>query len=109
MLGIGLATDGYGRLLAQMLAELPAGHPLPVACEAALAPVSVGELSICEAMRGEYASSAAANDAAVDPKLARTMPAALNRPAHEPDNNRAYHQGNIAPACNRAVRGRLRG
>src|SRR3546814_10672414 len=46
MLGIGLATDGYGRLLAQMLAELPAGHPLPVACEAALAPVSVGELSI---------------------------------------------------------------
>src|SRR5690606_18032714 len=45
MLGIGLATDGYGRLLAQMLAELPAGHPLPVACEAALVPVSMDELS----------------------------------------------------------------
>src|SRR3546814_14770872 len=62
MLGIGLATDGYGRLLAQMLAELPAGHPLPVACETALAPVSVDELSICETMRGAYPSSAAAID-----------------------------------------------
>src|SRR3546814_5018154 len=73
MLGIGLATDGYGRLLAQMLAELPAGHPLPVACDAALAPVSVDELSICETMRSSEASSAAAFDATHDPTPAGTL------------------------------------
>src|SRR3546814_8917095 len=104
MLGIGLATDGYGRLLAQMLAELPAAHPLPVACEAALAPVSVDELSICETMRGEYSSSAAAIDAIDDPKLAGTMQAALNRLVSDPEKTRALIAGNFAPACSSATR-----
>src|SRR3546814_21058390 len=53
MLGIGLATDGYGRLPAQILAELPAGHALPDASEAALAPGSVEEISICLKMGGQ--------------------------------------------------------
>src|SRR3546814_6307709 len=87
--------DGYGRLWAQMLAELPAGHPLPVACEAALAPVSVDELSICETMRGEYSSSAAAIDAIDDPKLAGTMQAALNRLVYDPEKTRALIAGNF--------------
>src|SRR3546814_11709889 len=62
MLGIGLATDGYGRLLAQMLAEPPAGHPLPAACEAAQGTVSVGAPSIFAALRGDTQSTAAAHD-----------------------------------------------
>lgn len=107
VLGIGLATDGYGRLLAQMLAELPAGHPLPAACEAALAPVSVDELSICEAMRGEYASSAAAIDAIDNPKAAGTMQAALNRLVYDPAKSKALIAGNFAPACSSATRAML--
>lgn len=53
-----LATDGargHGELLADMLAEIPAHHPLPAACELALAPVKPDEMSLCRAMRGEWA------------------------------------------------------
>lgn len=107
MLGIGLATDGYGRLLAQMLAELPAGHPLPPACEAALAPVSVDELSICEAMRGEYASSAAAIEAVESPSRAGTLQAAWNQLFYDPEKSRALIAGNFALACSRATRAML--
>src|SRR3546814_15833543 len=90
-----------------MLAELPAGQPRPVACEAALAPVSVDELSICETMRGEYSSSAAAIDAIDDPKLAGTMQAALNRLVYDPEKARALIAGDFAPACSRAPRAML--
>lgn len=107
MLGIRLATDGYGRLLAQMLAELPAGHPLPPACETALAPVSVDELSICEAMRGEYASSAATIDAIDNQKTAGTVQAALNRLVYDPAKSKALIEGNFAPACSSATRAML--
>src|SRR3546814_14346833 len=106
-LGSGRATDGYDRLLAQVRAELPAGQPLPVACEAALAPVSVEELSICETMRCEYSSSAAAIDAIDDPKLAGTMQAALNRLVYDPEKTRALIAGNFAPACSSATRAML--
>lgn len=107
MLGIGLATDGYGRLLAQMLAELPAGHPLPSACQAALAPVSVDELSICEAMRGEYASSAAAIDTIDNPRLAGNLQAVWNRLLYDPEKSRALIAVDFAPACSRATRAML--
>jgi hypothetical protein len=55
MVGIAYATDGYARLLADMLAELPASHELPASCSAAFSPPVVADLSICEAMRGEFA------------------------------------------------------
>ena len=107
MLGVGLATDGHGRLLAQMLAELPAGHPLPHACEAALVPVSMDELSICEAMRGEYASSAAALDAIDNPRFAGPLQAALNRLVYDPEKSRALTAGKFARACSNEVRAML--
>lgn len=50
-----LATEGYGRLLADMLAELPAGAPLPDICKEALAAPSDEESSVCPALRGEFA------------------------------------------------------
>ena len=45
--------QGNAALFADMLAELPAGHPVPAACKAALAPPRPDEFSACNAMRGE--------------------------------------------------------
>lgn len=60
MVGIAFATDGYGRLLVDMLHELPRDRPLPVECEVALRPPMPQEASVCTAIRGEFAWSAAA-------------------------------------------------
>lgn len=46
--------DGHARLLADMLAEVPPGHPLPVECGPALAPLHSGGMGLCPAMRGEW-------------------------------------------------------
>lgn len=53
MIGIAYASDGYARLLADMLAEMPADHALPAICASALAIPSFEESLICEAMKGE--------------------------------------------------------
>ncbi|WP_101925813.1 MULTISPECIES: hypothetical protein [Luteimonas] len=63
MLGIWLATEGYGALLARMVAELPRDIPLPSSCEAALAAPVAADASICPAMRGEFAWSMGATEA----------------------------------------------
>lgn len=57
MVGIAYSTDGYGQLLAEMLAELPSDHPLPPSCAAAVVPAAAEELRLCTAMRGEFALS----------------------------------------------------
>ncbi|VXB51663.1 conserved hypothetical protein [Luteimonas sp. 9C] len=57
MMGIALTTDGYGALLARMMAHLPRDMPLPSRCRAALAAPIAAEGSICPAMRGELAWS----------------------------------------------------
>ncbi|RPD88259.1 hypothetical protein EGK76_03575 [Luteimonas sp. 100069] len=57
MSGIRLTTDGYGALLASMLADMPRGTALPGSCDAALAAPAAAELSICPAMRGEFAAT----------------------------------------------------
>jgi len=49
------AVEHHGEILAEMLAELPVDHALPAACGPALAPPTPEELSICTAMRGEFA------------------------------------------------------
>lgn len=54
MIANAFAIKYHGKVLADMLAELPIDHPLPSACEPALAPPSPQELSICTAMRGEF-------------------------------------------------------
>lgn len=60
MFGQLFATKLHGTLLAQMLAELPLDHPLPASCEPALAAPAPSELSLCRAMRDEYAFGALA-------------------------------------------------
>lgn len=55
MVAVGYAADGYGGLFAEMLAALPAGTKVPAQCHAALAEVRPAELSLCQAMKGEFA------------------------------------------------------
>lgn len=58
MVGDAYATDGYASLFAEMLAELPATHPLPASCSQAFAEPEPDEVSVCRQMRGEFASVA---------------------------------------------------
>ncbi len=53
-------VQANAQLLADMLAELPADHPLPVECEQAMQPMRADEQSLCRATQGEYAMSRAA-------------------------------------------------
>ena len=55
MMANAYAGEGYAGLVADMLAELPPGEPLPAACDAALAPPEHAELMLCNAIRGEFA------------------------------------------------------
>lgn len=50
----GYGAMGYGRLLAQMLAETPNNEPLPAECTAAMAVPRAEEIPMCNAMRGEF-------------------------------------------------------
>ena len=48
-------VSAHARLFGDMLAELPPDHALPGACDTAFAPPTAAELSMCNAMRGEFA------------------------------------------------------
>ncbi|TFZ44090.1 hypothetical protein E5C33_15715 [Stenotrophomonas maltophilia] len=61
MIGASL-VQANAQLLADMLVELPADHPLPAACEHAMQPMLAEEQSLCRAMQGEYAMSRAMID-----------------------------------------------
>lgn len=50
----GYGAQGYGQLLAQMLAETPNSESLPVECADAMAAPKAAEISMCPAMRGEF-------------------------------------------------------
>lgn len=68
-------VEGYTRLVAQMLGELPSSHEVPASCAAAFAPSTVADASICEAMRGEIAMS----DQMMRQSLAVGAPSGLSR------------------------------
>lgn len=53
---------GHARLFADMLAEWPSDAQLPAICEAAFAAPAKGELSVCNALRGELAYRSALLD-----------------------------------------------
>ncbi|GAB4174861.1 MAG: hypothetical protein Kow0020_10440 [Wenzhouxiangellaceae bacterium] len=54
LMAMAIAAEYHGRQVAEMLAELPPGEPLPPGCEQALAPPTPAELSLCDALRGEF-------------------------------------------------------
>ncbi len=59
MIGQAFAGRTYPRLLADMLAELPTGHPLPADCQALLHPPEADMLRMCRPMQGEFRMLAA--------------------------------------------------
>ena len=104
MIGIAFSSDANGRLLAQMLAELPLDHPLPQVCEVALAAPADEELSLCNALRGEYAFMAGSTDfvlaANPDDFWHRLIePLVLNRETFLVDQARV-----LEPACSEATK-----
>ncbi|MBA0447131.1 hypothetical protein [Stenotrophomonas maltophilia] len=58
-------VQANAQLLADMLVELPADHPLPAECGLAMQPMRTDEQSLCRAMQGEYAMSRAAIETSV--------------------------------------------
>jgi hypothetical protein len=58
MIAISYTTTHSAYSLANMLAELPLDTPLPESCDEALAPPTIEDLSICNAVRGEFARTA---------------------------------------------------
>ncbi|RFF26982.1 MULTISPECIES: hypothetical protein [unclassified Wenzhouxiangella] len=58
LISVANSTDNHGHMLAKMLGELPVDMPLPEACDDALAPPSFVDVSICNAMYGEFKTSA---------------------------------------------------
>ncbi|MDZ7790833.1 MAG: hypothetical protein U5L08_10155 [Xanthomonadales bacterium] len=53
--GIANATKHNGALLANMLSEWPVDQPLPAPCDSALAPPELADVSLCNAVHGEFA------------------------------------------------------
>lgn len=104
MIGIAYSSDANGRLMAQMLAELPLDQPLPQVCAIALAAPADEELSLCNALRGEYAFMAGSIDfvlgANPDDYWHRLIePLVLNRETFLVDQARA-----LEPACREATK-----
>ena len=62
-----------GQLLGQVLAELPAGQPLPVTCTTTLAPLPAQDLGLCRAMRSDYAMSRASISDSYQHQAASTL------------------------------------
>lgn len=54
LIGVASVTDHNGQALANMLSELPVDRPLPEPCAKALAAPTIDEISLCNAMRGEF-------------------------------------------------------
>lgn len=75
MSGDALSTESSGPLLAEMLAQYPVDAPLPEPCTEALAPPVAEELTLCNALRGEYG----ANANVVDLPLVNPQPSRFDR------------------------------
>jgi hypothetical protein len=104
MQGIGLATDGYGRLLAQMLAELPADHALPRACDGARAPPAVEELSVCDALRKEHAVGSEIMRGILDSKGVGKIDRVLGSIVYDPARTEALTAESRTLACTEHTR-----
>ena len=100
------ATDGYGRLFADMLAQLPAGEALPASCDVALAEVRPDELSLCRALRTEFAYSERSLAATLAEMRADTS---WPRPGlfFDPESAGAMLARTFAPACDADASRRL--
>lgn len=101
MISIAYSSEGYGQLLAGMLAELPQGHPVPQACMAAVAPAAASELRLCEPLRGEFAYSSMVITTMVEQQLETQNPIErmLTPLFFDPERTKAEMATALAPAC----------
>lgn len=83
------------QLLADMLVELPADHPLPPACAQAMQPLAAQEQSLCRAMQGEFAMGRASIESSAQEWAGVLV---LDRPA-----TLARMAGNLGWACGEAA------
>lgn len=97
---------GYGAQFAEMLAALPADAPVPVECDAALAPASPRELSMCRAFTGEFAFMQASmrQMQSAEPGVDVRVPPGLSaRLSLDPDASDAMRAEAFAAACGQGV------
>lgn len=55
LVAAGYVRASYAELFLSMLAQVPRDFVLPSSCDAAFAPTTAGEFSLCDAARGEFA------------------------------------------------------
>lgn len=87
-------------LLADMLAELPSGHPLPATCETIQEPPALEALSICQPLQGEFQLLAAANEVINSPanQPADTFAQRARQPLHRLLFNAEATNARLAPS-----------
>lgn len=107
MVGIAYSTDGYGRLLADMLAQLPREQALPQACAVALAPMKPAEISLCRPMQGELLSASGAMRGMVDHSAGGRFDRLLLPLLYSDHMTRAEKATVFAPACSDAALRRI--
>lgn len=107
MIGIAYSTDGYGRLLADMLVQLPREQALPQACTAALAPMKPAEISLCRPMQGEFLYASGAMTGMVDHAAGGRFDRLLLPLLYSDHMTRAEKATVFAPACSDAALRRI--
>ena len=109
MVAISHAADGYGGLFAEMLAAMPADAPIPQQCRAALAEVDPSELSLCEAMKGEFAfGDNAMRDLANSREEGRNGgPVFARNFLFDAETTSAMNARNMGQACSKRIEGMI--
>ena len=104
------ATDYDARLFAEMLAELPAGAPIPPACDVAFAPMTMAEAEgFCRVFQGEFALWAGTLrrshgiDAAAKSRFWRLADWFVYDPEHTIARVAMHRQGACAPELAQAI------
>ena len=104
------AADGYGSLFADMLAAMPADAPIPGQCRLALADVRPAELSLCEAMKGEFAFGYnGMRDLANSPAASNEVSPFARRFLFDAEATSAMNARNMAEACGNRFAGMIAG
>jgi hypothetical protein len=102
-----IAGRGYGRFLADMLAEVPADYRLPSSCTEALRAPAEDELSFCRAAVGDYATLTTTAEQLRKSSEQDGWPAWMVSLVYQPEKTRADLAWPLARVC-RASQGKPR-
>lgn len=102
------SVEAYGSLFAEMLAALPADAAVPAECDAALAQVQSQELSLCTAMKGEFAYGEAAIRQMMEANADKRRGIRLAEPLlYDDHGTQAMRASVFAETCDRRVAGMI--